>query len=156
MEETNINKKMVISEEIVVPKEPTEIVTMVGSAVAVTLYDRVLRTGGLLHFLEPEWNKINEATCKYGDIGIKSLIKKMLKNGSQRENLIANIIGGATIGEFNIDTLPIGIRNVQMAKKILDEEEIAVDIIEIGKELGRYVSFNTETGETKIRIQKKS
>jgi chemotaxis protein CheD len=156
MEEADINKKIVISEEIVVPKVPTEIVTMVGSSVAVTIFDRVLKTGGLLHFLEPEWNKINELTCKYGDVGIKSLIQKMLKNGSKRENLIANIIGGATIGEFNIDTLPIGIRNVQMAKKILDEEEIAVDIIEVGKELGRYVSFNSETGEVKIRIQKKS
>ena len=156
MEEADINKKIVISEEIVVPKVPTEIVTMVGSSVAVTIFDRVLRTGGLLHFLEPELNKINELTCKYGDVGIKSLIQKMLKNGSKRENLIANIIGGATIGEFNIDTLPIGIRNVQMAKKILDEEEIAVDIIEVGKELGRYVSFNSETGEVKIRIQKKS
>ena len=146
-----MDKKMIISEEIFIPKEPTQIVTMVGSSVAITIYDRVKKMGGLLHFLEPEWNGIGMQSCKYGNIGTEDLIKQFLSFGSEKENLIANIIGGATIGGFNIDTLSIGIRNVQSAKKVLDKEEIAVDIVEIGKEVGRYISFNSFTGELKIK-----
>ena len=146
-----MEKKMIISEEIFIPKVPTEIVTMVGSSVAVTVYDRVEKIGGLLHFLQPEWNGVGIKSCKYGDSGTEELIKQIVSAGSKKENLIANIIGGATIGAFNIDVLPIGIRNVQSAKKILDREDIAVDTVEIGKEVGRYISFNSETGEVKIK-----
>jgi chemotaxis protein CheD len=146
-----MEKRIIISEEIFISKEETEITTMVGSSVAITLYDRVKQIGGLLHFLEPNWNGIGIQSCKYGDIGTSEIIKKFLQNGSQKENLIANIVGGATIGTFNIDVLPIGIRNVQSAKKMLDKEEIAVDIVEIGKEVGRYLSFNSKTGKVKIK-----
>jgi len=142
---------MIISEEIFIAEEPTEIVTMVGSSVAITIYDRVEKMGGLLHFLEPEWSGIGVKSCKYGNIGTEDLIKKLISLGSDKRNLIANIIGGATIGGFNIDTLPIGIRNVQSAKKVLDKEDIAVDIVEVGKEVGRYISFNSLTGEIKIK-----
>ena len=146
-----MNKKMIISEEIFVPEEATEIVTMVGSSVAITIFDRSKKIGGLLHFLEPQWNGFGIQSCKYGDIGTEELIEKFISNGSKKENLIANIVGGATIGGFNVDTLPIGIRNVQSAKKILDREDIAVDNVEIGKELGRYISFNSFTGGIKIK-----
>ena len=147
-----MKKKMIISEEIFIAKEPTEIVTMVGSSVAITIYDRVQKVGGLLHFLEPNWGGIGIKNCKYGDIGTEELIQTFISSGSEKENLIANIVGGATIGGFNIDTLPIGIRNVQSAKKILDREDIAVDVVEIGKEVGRYISFNSLTGILNIRL----
>jgi len=146
-----MQKKIIISEEIFLPEEETEITTMVGSSVAITIYDRVQKIGGLLHFLEPSWNGIGIQSCKYGDVGTLELIKKFLKSGSQKENLIANIVGGATIGQFNIDVLPIGLRNIQSAKKVLDKEDIAVDIIEVGKEVGRYLAFNSKTGEVKIK-----
>ena len=142
---------MIISEEIFIGEEPTEIITMVGSSVAVTLYDRVQKVGGLLHFLEPEWNGIGIKTLRYGDVGVEELIKMLVNKGSRKENLIANIVGGATLGEFNIDILPIGLRNVKSAKKVLDREDIAIDVVEVGKEVGRYLSFNSETGKLKIK-----
>jgi chemotaxis protein CheD len=146
-----MEKKMIISEEIFIAKEPTEIITLVGSSVAITIYDRVQKIGGLLHFLEPEWNGIGLRSCKYGNIGTEDIIKKFLSIGCEKQNLIANIVGGATIGEFGIDFLPIGIRNIQSAKKVLDKNDIAVDIVEVGKEVGRYLSFNSFSGEIKIR-----
>ena len=146
-----MKKKIIISEEIFISEEQIEITTMLGSSVAITIYDRVLKNGGLLHFLEPNWNGIGIQSCKYGDVGTSEIIQMFLKNGSLKENLIANIIGGATIGKFDIEILPIGIRNVQSAKRVLDKEDIAVDIVEVGKEVGRYLSFNSETGEVKIK-----
>ncbi len=146
-----MDKHIIISEEIYIADKPTEIVTMVGSSVAVTLYDRVLKIGGLLHFFEPEWNGIGIKNVRYGDVGVSKLIQLILEKGSEKRNLIANIVGGATLGGFSIDTLPIGIRNVQMAKKILDREDIAIDTVEVGKEVGRYLSFKSDTGEITIR-----
>jgi chemotaxis protein CheD len=142
---------MIISEEVFFTEEPTEVVSMVGSSVAVTLYDRVRKTGGVLHFFEPEWSGVGIKSHRYGDVGVEDLVKRFINSGSERVNLIANIIGGATLGEFSIETLPIGLRNVQSAKKVLDQEEIAIDMVEVGKEIGRYISFNSETGEVKIK-----
>jgi len=146
-----MEKHIIISEEIFIGDKPTEIVTMVGSSVAVTLYDRLNKIGGVLHFMEPEWGGVGIKSIRYGDVGVESLINEFLSRGSERENLIANIVGGATIGEFSIDTLPIGLRNVKSAKKVLDREDIAIDIVEVGKELGRYISFNSQSGELNIR-----
>lgn len=146
-----MKKHMIISEEIFIGDVPTEIITMVGSSVAVTLYDRVNQVGGLLHFMEPEWNGIGIKSVRYGDVGVEELIKLFISKGSDKKNLIANIIGGATLGEFSIDTLPIGLRNVKSVKKILDREEIAIDIVDVGKEVGRYVSFNSQNGEVKVK-----
>lgn len=146
-----MDKKIIISEEIFISEKETEIITMVGSSVAITIYDRVRQIGGLIHFLEPVWSGIGFKSCKYGDVGTEDFIEQFKKSGSENRNLIANIIGGATIGKFNIDSLPIGIRNVQSAKKVLDKEDIAIDSIEIGKEVGRYITFNSFTGNIKIK-----
>jgi chemotaxis protein CheD len=147
-----MKKHMIISEEIFITSEDTEIVTMVGSSVAVTLFDRVQKIGGVLHFFEPEWSGIGIRNIRYGDVGVAELVKKFFDGGSQKENLIANIIGGATLGGFNsIDILPIGLRNVQVVKRILDKEQIAIDRVEVGKEIGRYLSFKSSEGTINIK-----
>jgi chemotaxis protein CheD len=145
-----MKKHMIVSEEIFIPEENTEITSMVGSSVAVTLYDRKRGVGGVLHFLLPKWSGVGIKSCKYGDIGTEELIEKMLANGSERENLIANIVGGAIVGEFG-DDLPTGLKNVKSAKKVLGDFEIAIDTVDVGKELGRYISFNSETGVINIK-----
>ncbi len=148
-----MNKHMMISEGIFFAEIPTEIVTVLGSSVAVTIFDRQKNLGGIAHFLEPEWGGIGMRTHRYGDVGTADLVNKFIEQGSKRESLIANIIGGATIGTYFSGALPIGLRNVQSAKKILEQEHIAIDQIEVGKEIGRYLSFNSTTGEIKIKQQ---
>jgi len=156
MTNINIKKHMIISEEIFFSQTAVKIVTVLGSAVAVTIFDRVKLIGGLVHFLEPEWNGIGLKSCRYGDVGTFDLINRFIETGSKREDLIANIIGGATLGTPITGNLPIGLKNVQSAKKVLDQEHIAIDHVEVGKEIGRYLSFNTATGEIQIKQQKKS
>jgi chemotaxis protein CheD len=140
-----MKKAILTSEGIISPDVPTEIVSMVGSSVAVTLYDRVEKLGAVLHFLQPTWNGFGMKSVKYGDVGTEELIKKFLDKGSKPENLIANIVGGAIIGEFE-DEIPTGLKNVKSAKKILGDYDIAIDIIEVGKEKSRYLQFNSKTG----------
>ncbi len=152
-----LNKHMITSEDLFFMdrNNPTEVVTVLGSAVAVTIFDRVKLIGGVVHFLEPEWNGIGLKSYRYGDVGTSDLVNRFIETGSKKENLIANIIGGATIGTVITNNLPIGLRNVQSAKKVLDREHIAIDHVEVGKEVGRYLSFNTSTGEIKIKLQTK-
>jgi chemotaxis protein CheD len=145
-----LNKIIVTSEQVVFFEEESEIITVVGSSLAVTLYDRVKEIGGLLHFLEPKWNGIGVKSCRYGDIGTEELIEKFLKSGSKKEDIVANIVGGAIIGEYS-DDLPIGLKNVKSAKDTLGKFGIAIDTVDVGKELGRFLSFNSKSGILNIR-----
>jgi chemotaxis protein CheD len=110
----------------------------------------VKEIGGLLHFLEPKWNGIGVKSCRYGDIGTEELIEKFLKSGSKKEDIVANIVGGAIIGEYS-DDLPIGLKNVKSAKDTLGKFGIAIDTVDVGKELGRFLSFNSKSGILNIR-----
>ena len=68
--------------------------TILGSCVAVCLYDKVLNIGGINHYMLPLWNGEGLSTPKYGNVAIDKLIDKMLANGSRKEHLVAKIFGG--------------------------------------------------------------
>jgi chemotaxis protein CheD len=140
-----VKKAILTSEGISFPDEPTEIISMVGSSVAVTIFDRELKIGGVLHFLQPTWNGFGIKNIKYGDVGTEQIIKEFLKKGSKPENLIANIVGGAVIGECG-DDIPTGLKNVRSAKKILGNYDVAIDVVEVGKEKSRHIKFHSRTG----------
>src|SRR5688572_13771956 len=75
---------------------PHQVKTILGSCVAVCLFDQVLNYGGINHYMLPWWNGNGMPSPKYGDIAIERLIDKMLFLGSQKKNLVAKIFGGAS------------------------------------------------------------
>ena len=53
------------------------VTTILGSCVAVCIYDRRLKIGGINHYLLPLWNGDGLPSPKFGNIAIKQLISKM-------------------------------------------------------------------------------
>jgi len=151
-----IKKESIIQEQMSIGVEETQILTVLGSSVAVTLHDREKKIGGMVHFLQPIWDGIGFKTLRYGNIATQRLIDTLLEKGSKRENLEAKIIGGA---DMNPDSshrkVSIGLRNVGVAKEILDENSIKIIAEDIGKELGRFVVFNSHSGKVDIRYSSK-
>ncbi len=131
---------------ILVSEKPLWITTILGSCVAVCLYDCVLRIGGMNHYMLPYWNGEGLASPKYGNIAIRKLIDAMLIKGSNNYNLIAKVFGGANISQINSRTYNIHLRNIEVAKSMLKEDKIPIISSSVGGSWGRKIQFNTESG----------
>ena len=134
---------------IYVSPEPSVITTILGSCIAICLYDPVLQVGGMNHFMLPLWNGQGLASPRYGNIAIEKLIRNLEAMGSKKSNVKAKVFGGAEIIATNISQFMIGERNIKLAKDILHEEGIPIISSSTGGKLGRKIIFNTQTGEVR-------
>lgn len=97
------------------------IVTILGSCVAVMLYDKVTKIKGMNHFLLPgKWDKGN--SYRYGIHAIEVMMNEMYRLGCKKQNLVAKIAGGANL--FQNFQENIGQRNVEFARLFCKEEKI--------------------------------
>lgn len=126
--------------------EPYLIDTILGSCVAVCLYDPVKKIGGINHYMLPLWNGNGLASPKYGNIAIDKLIEKLISFGSKSEDLQAKIFGGGEVVETTNNMFRIGERNIETAEKILREKGIKITGKSVGGKNGRKIRFNTHTG----------
>ena len=139
--------------ELIFSKEPMVIKTVLGSCVAVTIFDKVNRWGGMCHYLLPI-APANLKSTKYGDVAIKYLIKKFIDNGSDIKNLEATITGGAFIIFSAREIFFVGDRNVDVAENILRERKVYIKYRNTGGENGRKVVFSTEYNVINVEIIK--
>lgn len=130
--------------------------TLLGSCVAVCLYNSKLKVGGMTHYMLPLWNGNGLATPKYGNYAIEQLIKKLLSYDSYKSNLKAKVFGGASMLSHNNNIFNIGQKNIDIAKYILDNNNIPIISSSVGGTLGRRIIFNTESSEVKQYMIKKS
>ena len=128
--------------------EPAEyqISTVLGSCVAVCLWDQVARRGGMNHMMLPLWNGEGLATPKYGNIAMEKLFAKMLSIGCRRENIVAKVFGGANVSGTGLEVYMIGDRNIILAFQMLEELRIPVVAKDVGGRVGRKIMMNSGTG----------
>lgn len=125
-----------------------------GSCVAVTLYDRIAKVGGLLHALLPEaayyGNRGNPA--KYVDTGLQLLLRDVRKLGGNPRRLEAKLFGGAHMfTNVTSEKLMIGKRNVEVAKRELKKLGIKLVAEDTGGKGGRTVYLDVATGKVRMR-----
>ncbi|MEM9829131.1 MAG: chemotaxis protein CheD [Bacteroidota bacterium] len=127
-----------------VSKVSYDITTVLGSCVAVCLYDQKLRFGGMNHFMLPVWKDEGLATPKYGNIAIPRLIDEILALGANKNNLVAKVFGGAnSLMESNV--YKVGERNIQIAFELLKHHKIPVIKSDTGGKRGRKIMMNSGT-----------
>lgn len=142
--------------EIHIDASPMAISTILGSCVAVCLYDPTLQIGGMNHYLLPFWNNNGLQSPKYGNISIPLLIKKMLKKGSCIENLEAKIFGGASLNITTSKGMMIGEKNISVAQEILQEYKIKITAQDVGGSNGRKILFNLDKGKVLLKYASNS
>ena len=130
-------------------KQPHYITTILGSCVAVCIYDTHRQFGGMNHFLLPLWNGEGLPSPKFGNIAIKQLISKMKYLGSREDDLVAKLFGGAAVLNTKQEVFFIGERNIKIANEILRETGIKIVAESTGGKLGRKIIFNTLNGEVR-------
>lgn len=137
-------------------RTPHLVTTILGSCVAVCLYDPIIRVGGINHYMLPLWNGQGLASPKYGNIAIEKLLDKMISLGCNKNNLQAKIFGGGEVIETNITQFNIGARNIKLAYEALDDLKIPIIGQSVGGKLGRKILFDTESFEIKQKFIQKS
>lgn len=133
------------------PKEHHLINTLLGSCVAICMYDPINQIGGMNHFMLPLWNGEGLASPKYGNIAIEKLLENILKNGGKKQNIIAKVFGGGEVIESQHHYFNIGQRNIEVAHKMLRELKIPIKGESTGGKLGRKIQFDTLSGSVKMK-----
>ncbi len=145
-----------------VSAEGEVIATLLGSCVAVTLYDPLSKIGGMNHFMLPKPPHKNDAlhfeSGKYGIEAIVLLIDDLLQLGARRQLLVAKVFGGGhVLGIGNPGHSGVPYDNVSFALSYLKKENITVEAMNVGGYHGRKVFFFTANGKIRLRkIAKKS
>lgn len=133
---------------ILVPKDPTIISTVLGSCVAVCVFDRKRRCGAMNHFQLPFIDKAEAATARYGNVATLALIAMMVDSGSRIKDMEAQLFGGACnprLGSRNI-----GAENVRVARMVLTRKRIRIVSEDVGGERGRKIVFDSGTNQIAV------
>jgi chemotaxis protein CheD len=129
--------------------EDAQVTTILGSCVAVCIWDAQAQVGGLNHFLLPSGRP---ASPRFGDSAIALLIGRLLELGAHRGRLSAKVFGGACVLEaFRADEWSLGARNVEIAREQLAAWSIPVVGEDVGGDLGRKLVFHVRTGAAWVR-----
>lgn len=122
------------------------ITTVLGSCIAVCLWDSRLKQGGMNHYKLPLWNGDGLPSPKYGNIAIVKLIENLVDMGSNRKHLVAKVFGGGAVIRSANGFLNVGERNIEIAQDCLAQERIPIVASDVGGESSRKIIFNTLTG----------
>ncbi|ONI38237.1 chemotaxis protein CheD [Candidatus Epulonipiscium fishelsonii] len=132
-------------------KAPQILTTLgLGSCVGVTLYDKTLKIGGMVHIMLPDSKQMrnNVEVAKFADTGIQCLMDSLIKQGANQKRLVAKMAGGAQMFEFKHmeETLRIGARNIAASKEMLKKLNIPIQSSDVGANYGRTIELHLENG----------
>ena len=137
---------------IYVSRVPCRVTTILGSCVAVGLWDPVTRVGGLNHFLLPHWTENGLSSPRFGSVAVRKLIDALVEAGGRKKQFKAKLFGGACVLQaFQRGGGHLGKRNVQVAREVLLEEGIPVCAEDVEGERGRKLIFQTHDGTAWVR-----
>ena len=129
---------------------PARVTTILGSCVAVCLWDRRLRVGSINHYLLPH-HCGGEPSLRFGDIAIDMLVEAMLRLGCQPGSLHAKLFGGAAVLGLATGGDPVGDQNVRIALARLCQHGIPVAARDTGGPSGMVIRMLTESGAVMVR-----
>ena len=129
----------------------TAIKTILGSCIAVCLWDEQARAGGMNHYLLPRGSARSEAPDRFGTTAIPRLIDAVAQQGGKRERMRAKVFGGAALlSSASSGAARIGAQNAHVALELLEAAGIPIVSRDLGGERGRKIVFYTDTGSVSL------
>jgi len=132
------------------------ITTVLGSCVAACIRDPDAAIGGMNHFMLPEeapggrgdWREAVGLATRYGSYAMESLINGLLKLGARRERLEIKLFGGGQVLDMD---MPVGLRNIDFARRWLHTEGLPVSAQDVGGKVPRRIVYFPATGAVKVK-----
>lgn len=134
-------------------KDPLVIHTILGSCVAVCLWDPHRRIGGMNHIFLPGKADLKHFDCatRYGINAMELLINSIMSLGGERNRLVAKVFGGAHVLSSISGQNGMGRKNIEFVRQFLQVEGIEIANHDLGGERSRQVRFHTDTGEVFLK-----
>ncbi len=133
--------------DVVVGKKPIRMSTVLGSCVAVCIYDPVNQFGGMNHYLVPRGG----SAPIHGDWANVSLVQRMLKLGSKVENLQGKIFGGGCHLKLANESFAVGQDNITVAREVMAEFGIPIVSERVGHGPGLRLFYENWSGVVWVR-----
>ncbi len=145
-------KASIIIGEVLSSAEPMWITTLLGSCVAVCLYDDRAKVGGMNHFMLPVPSDKSMINASYGLHSMELLINSVMSAGGDRRRLKAKLFGGSSVVRTSARHARIGSSNVEFAEKVLENEHIPIVASFTERDSGMHIKFHTHTNKVIVRM----
>lgn len=132
------------------PGEPVCLCVVVSSGVAVTMFDREKKRGGVGHYVYPYREKSAESTPVYACPSLVSLVRMLEESGSKLNNVEAWMYGGAANPEAPGYVENLAETNIRVGRELLEKLGVTLAGEDTGGRQGRKIVFHTGTGESVV------
>jgi chemotaxis protein CheD len=139
-------------------KQPEDVIVTyaLGSCIGVSVYDPVVKVGGMLHYQLPtstlDTERSRQNPLMFADTGMEHLLKQTEKLGAIKKRLKVKLAGGAQMlndaGLFNI-----GRRNHAAIRKILWQHGLFVEGEDVGGTAPRNLYLHIADGAVVSKSQ---
>ncbi len=147
--------KIIHAGEYYASKEDEVVGTLLGSCIAVCLYDPEIQVAGMNHFMLPgKISKVDifkDRTARYGITAMNELIDAVVKLGARRENLVAKVFGGGSVLEYKHKVTTIPEDNVRVARIMLELADIQIVQSDVGDTCSRKVLLDVKSGRAYLK-----
>jgi chemotaxis protein CheD len=142
--------------EAVISRNPEDVLVAfgLGSCLGIAFYDPLMKIGGLLHAVLPEYVINSHAPGeRFVDTGIENLLKQMAAAGAIQASLQIRMVGGANmlVSSELSRTFDIGTRNLAAAYKTFERLRLKLACQEVGGNTGRTVRLYVADGRMTVR-----
>jgi len=134
--------------EVAASQSPAVLDTLLGSCVAVCMYDPILHAGGMNHILMPKC-QAGDKSSRCGVHAMELLINELMKLGGEKKRFIAKAFGGANIFP-GIKMSPVGEVNALFVRQFLATEKIPLVAERMGGNHAVRLLFHTDTGKAYV------
>lgn len=147
---TGRKKVIIFSGELAVCSEDELLETSVGGCIALCLYSKVQKVGGMNHFMLP-WARSSTDQHKaqsnvYGVNAVSALFECFYKRISSSKDIVAYIFGSSDrVSGADISN------NITLVKLMVEAEDVPIKRIDVGGFAARKIIFDTRTGKTYMR-----
>ena len=135
--------------ELYISDKPAIVSTILGSCVALTIFSKRCKTGGICHAQLPvNPSSKGDDVFHYVDSSILYMLKEFEMMGILRSEMELKLLGGADVlDRFDERTSTVGQKNIETALDIIKKENLTLKISHVGGKLGRKIHFHTHTGK---------
>ncbi|HVN95005.1 MAG TPA: chemotaxis protein CheD [Syntrophorhabdaceae bacterium] len=139
--------------EIYISDKPVIVSTILGSCIALTIFNKRLKVGGICHAQLPTNPSSDvENTFRYVDSSIFYMIRKFEMMGITKDEMVVKLMGGADVLDpARANRSTVGQKNVETALNVIKSHQLILAASHVGGELGRKIHFDTDTGEVLLK-----
>jgi chemotaxis protein CheD len=134
-------------------ESPTVVSTILGSCVAVIMFNPGRKVGSICHAMLPRNPSSHRGEAfRYVDSSILYMVERFRALGVRTNEMEVKLFGGADVLEHRGENgASVGRQNIEIALETIGEVGLRLIVSDVGGKVGRKLCFYTHTGEVLLK-----